>query len=791
MSERRTATDANEPAQLPPDTFDIHTLLAIEQAAGKVAEPVAQLWDDLVQPGHPPTAMRQSLDSALRDALATMRRLLRVDAVAVLLAGDAGDELIVRASSGLIQELSVGIGVRAGEGIAGRVLAGAAPLLVGDLASLHVADPVLRDSRLRSIAAVPMLCDGRPTGVLWAARHAPDSLGEADAELLQVLASRLAAVLERTRALARERAARRDAERLASRLSRIQLATAELAATHSAEDVSTALVRALETVPGAWRGVWLLDDGKEDGKDAATLQLVAQSGQPGEVPAGWDPSVGIERDGVLATTFVERRASYGVTSDCGSGERSWAALPIVTRARGVGVLVVVAPRTDWFSPEERILLTLVVGQAGQAFERAFLADSERRAAERASFFARAAQALAEADDLAATLDRLADLAVSSIGEICIIDVIGEDGRLARMAAKHRDPDRQSLVDRLRTEFPPDPHGTHPAVRAITTGTSSWSEEMPDELLRATTVNEEHLALTRALGFRSYLTVPLTVSSRVVGSVTCVSCSRRFGRGDMSFAQELARHVASVVDNARRYESAFRTSQILQSSLLPDLPPRVGGVCVETRYLTANRGLEVGGDFYDMLCLPTGDVLFMVGDVAGHDRGAAAQMGHLRSAVRALAGQVCAPSALVSAVRAAWELLGFERLATVLVGLLDPTSGELRLASAGHYPPLLVAQRGARSVPLIASPPLGMEAPLAPEWCGRLLPGEVLLAYTDGAIDERGAGSDESMARLSEVAADGALTPAGVCDRVVEAIVRERSDDVALMALTIDQGEHRA
>ncbi|MDA8312677.1 MAG: SpoIIE family protein phosphatase [Actinomycetota bacterium] len=776
MTGRGATSPEHEPDQRRRRQIDIHGLLAVERAAADIGEPVARLWHEMVHQGETGTSTRRTLDSALREALATMSRLLSVDGLAILLANEAGDELTVRAAIGLTEELTVGIGIPAGEGISGRVLATRAPLLVGDLSSAHVFDPLLRRSRLRSMAVVPMLSDGRPTGVMWAARVEPDRVSLEDAELLQVVADRLAMMLERMRALARERAARRDAERLASRIARIQLATAELVATHSPDDVAAAVVRALETVPGAWRGVWLAEHDR--------LELAAHSGESGDVPAGWDRSVEMGSEALLATVLANRQATYGVTSDCGSGERSWAVLPIVTRERDAAVLAVVAPRSDWFSPDERTLLSLVVGQATQAFERAFLAEAERQAAERASFFAYAAQALAEAEDLAAALDRLADLAVRAVGEICIIDVVGEDGRLARMAAKHRNATLQPLVDRLRAEFPPDPEGAHPAVRAISTGTSSWSEDMPDELLRSTTVSEEHFALARVLGFRSYLTVPLTAGSRVVGAVTCVSCSRRFGREDMSFAQELARHVASVVDNARQYESAFRTSQILQSSLLPPLPPGIQGISVETRYLTANRGLEVGGDFYDVLALPTGAVLFMVGDVAGHDRGAAAQMGHMRSAVRALAGQVSAPSALVSAVRAAWALLGFERIATALVGLLDPCSGELRLASAGHYPPLLVSEHEARFLPVVASPPFGIEAPPAPEWCGRLNPNEVLLCYTDGAIDERGAGSDESMAHLCRVAAGGAGTPAAVCDRVVEVIAGDRADDVALLALAI-------
>ncbi|MDA8075095.1 MAG: SpoIIE family protein phosphatase, partial [Actinomycetota bacterium] len=401
-----------------------------------------------------------------------------------------------------------------------------------------------------------------------------------------------------------------------------------------------------------------------------------------------------------------------------------------------------------------------------------------------SFFARAAQVLAEADDLTATLDRLAELAVSTVGEVCLIDVVAEDGRLARMAAKHRDPALQPLVDRLLAEFPPEPGSDHPAVRAIASGEATWSQDMSEALLRSIARGDDHFALARTLGFRSYVTVPLSASDCVVGAMTCVSTSHRFGRDEIAFAQDLGCHVASAVERARRYESAFRTSTILQSSLLPSRVPQPPGVVVDTRYLTANQGLEVGGDFYDLLVLPAGDVLFMVGDVAGHDRDAAAQMGHLRSAARALAGRAPAPSALISALRSVWELLGFERIATMVVGLLDPSTGTLAIGSAGQYPPLLVGASGATFLPVPPGPPLGVETPRSDVWRGTIEADQVLLVYTDGAVDERRAGSDESMAHLAQIAADGERNPVAVCDRVVAGIASERRDDVAFLALSL-------
>ena len=745
---------------------DVDKLIAVERAAADVVEPVGRLWRELAA-ATDAAVSSHTLDRVLREALATMARVMGVDTVSILLATETGEELAFRASVGLPEELTVGIGIRAGQGMAGRVLASRRPLVVGNLAAIEVVNPVLRDSGLRSIAAVPLTSAGRCIGVLYAASYQLDRFTTTDAELLQVVADRLAAALDRVQIFERERDARREAEQLADRIGRMQRVTAELATVETAPQVAGVLVRYLETDAPAWVGVWL--------REGDHLVPAAQSGA---APAGWEGAVTTDGAEPVAQAVREERPHY----HDGPGP-TYAVLPIVCRDGCAGALSIVDAGGHAIPAAERELLAAVAGQAAQAFDRAHLMAAQQRTAERATFFARAAQALAEADDLAATLERLGDLAVAVLGEICLIDVLNEDGQLTRMVAKHRDARRQPETDRLRREFPPDPEGRHPAVLAVTAGRSLWSDRFTEGFLRATTRDEEHLALVHALGFHSYVTVPLVAEGRVLGSVTSVSCSRAFQPDDVAFAEQLAEHVAAVVDNARRYDVAFRTSHILQSSLLPRSLPAVEGISVATRYLTANRGLEVGGDFYDVILLASGAVLFSVGDVAGHDRNAAAQMGHLRSASRALAGRVSSPAELLASLRDSWDLLGFDRIATALVGSLDPASGQLAIASAGHYPPLLVGADGTRFLPVEPSPPLGMSGPPPLMWEGVLDARQVLLAYTDGAIDERSAGSEASMARLAAVAAAGVLTPASVCDRVVSVLDPDRADDVALLALS--------
>ena len=91
---------------------------------------------------------------------------------------------------------------------------------------------------------------------------------------------------------------------------------------------------------------------------------------------------------------------------------------------------------------------------------------------------------------------------------------------------------------------------------------------------------------------------------------------------------------------------------------------------------------------------------------GTIRGAAATMGQLRSAVRVLAAQADGPAELIGALRSSWDYLGFERIASALFGELDVSSGEVRMASAGHYPPLLIDDGTVRVLDVRPEPPLG-------------------------------------------------------------------------------------
>jgi serine/threonine-protein kinase RsbW len=152
-------------------------------------------------------------------------------------------------------------------------------------------------------------------------------------------------------------------------------------------------------------------------------------------------------------------------------------------------------------------------------------------------------------------------------------------------------------------------------------------------------------------------------------------------------------------------------------------------------------------------------------------------------MRALAGQMREPARLIDALQETWDLLGFDRIATAIWARLEVTSGELIVASAGHPPPLVVADGHARFLPVTATTPLGSIPVPATDWRGTLSAGETLLLFTDGLTEDRHIGIAEGMARLARLAGDGPGDPNQLCDRILGALSADRHDDIAVLAIS--------
>jgi serine/threonine-protein kinase RsbW len=472
-------------------------------------------------------------------------------------------------------------------------------------------------------------------------------------------------------------------------------------------------------------------------------------------------------------------------------DRHLGALVLVLGVTGDGELLSLAePGTRGSLPQADAELLATLGrQAGQALERVRLHQETARQTARSAFLLEAARLMAAGHAVTETIRALAELAVSRLADMCVIDLVTEGGLVEPVVA-HADPARRPLVEELRDVHLPRRDGTHPSVRAMVEHRTVWLRGVDDAQLARFTTSPRHLEVTRALELADLICVPLVLENRPLGVITLGADARRgaFTEADVETAEQLALQMSQGMDVAQRYELEWRTSHTLQASLLPPAPPEVPGYALAVRYLPASRGADVGGDFHDVVPLPGGDVALAVGDVVGHDVTAAATMGQLRSVHRALLVDLPGPAALVDRLHGSWPLLGLSRMATALFARLDPATGDLRIASAGHLPPLLVHRGHAEFLPVTSGRLLGAPPGPAPEWIGRLPRGATLVLFTDGLLESRTADIDEGLDRLlavaPEAAGEGPADPDAVCDRLLAALTDpRRTDDVALLVLT--------
>jgi serine phosphatase RsbU (regulator of sigma subunit) len=203
-------------------------------------------------------------------------------------------------------------------------------------------------------------------------------------------------------------------------------------------------------------------------------------------------------------------------------------------------------------------------------------------------------------------------------------------------------------------------------------------------------------------------------------------------------------------------------------------------------VAGTQGSVAGGDWYDAFALPDGRFGVVIGDIVGRGIRAAATMGRLRNALRAYAIDGDAPTDVLLRLHRLTEAFDDVPFATVLYLMLDASTGEGRLATAGHLPPLLVGPGGdAGYASLCPGPPLG--APAAGGWPeARLLlePGALLVLYTDGLVEEPGRPLADGLAQLARAATrlDGDIE--AVTDGILADLTegRTRPDDIAVLSL---------
>jgi|GEM_PF-457139 len=189
-------------------------------------------------------------------------------------------------------------------------------------------------------------------------------------------------------------------------------------------------------------------------------------------------------------------------------------------------------------------------------------DDQKRGAETLRFLSEASEALSASLDQAATIKQVTRLAVPVLADLCVVDLVREDGRIERVEVTHANPAQAVLAERLRG-FPPIHNPEHPTRRAIRSDKTVYVAEVTREYEEHAAQSLEHLLAVRELKFRSIVSVPLLARGRTLGVLTFVATEnsgRRYGPGEVLLAEELARRAAMALDNARLFSLAQEERQ---------------------------------------------------------------------------------------------------------------------------------------------------------------------------------------------------------------------------------------
>ena len=285
------------------------------------------------------------------------------------------------------------------------------------------------------------------------------------------------------------------------------------------------------------------------------------------------------------------------------------------------------------------------------------------------------------------------------------------------------------------------------------------------------------------GIRSLAGVPLLVHGAVLGVLHVGTVHNRVFTADDAALLQLAADRAALAVQSLQSREDHAAAIALQRSLVPSALPAVKGVEIAARYVPGSG--HVGGDWYDAFVLPSGELGMVVGDVAGSGLGAAVIMGRMRSALRAYVLEFPDPADVLGKLD--HKMQYFEEgdvMATVNYAVLDPDSGQLRISSAGHFPPVIAVpgQRGAMAQ-IAVDPPIGVtDAPVRQVTTLALAPGAVVCLFTDGLVERRDEPIDDGITLLCETVTPG--PPEGVCVSVMQALVGSQypGDDIALLVL---------
>ncbi len=392
-------------------------------------------------------------------------------------------------------------------------------------------------------------------------------------------------------------------------------------------------------------------------------------------------------------------------------------------------------------------------------------------------------ALASAETVDAIIDAARD-GLHGYGANCFILIASRDGRLEEVASYGLSSASVVALSGLAAA-----HRT-PISDAI-----KW--RTPVYLGAPATLAQEYPHLADVLGEsaqQAWVALPVPDARGKVGACLFGFAEpHEFAPEDHAMLYTASGLLAQSVERAHMYESHRALAAELQRGMLPHGALAAPGLTIATKYQPAISGLEIGGDFYDLIRLPGGQVALVIGDVEGHNLVAASVMGQLRIAVHAYAREGHGAAEVMSRTNQFLANTNGDRevelSATCCIVMLDPAKGDLTMCRAGHPPPVLL-EPGDEPRILGSDPglPLGMFADASYSSVTlHAKPGSLLALMTDGLL-ATDTGDDDNLGYLLDVLRYGANE--NLDDLANELLSNPRepgrhSDDVALLLARLD------
>jgi serine phosphatase RsbU (regulator of sigma subunit) len=440
---------------------------------------------------------------------------------------------------------------------------------------------------------------------------------------------------------------------------------------------------------------------------------------------------------------AEARAAAGIEAAV--------AVPLLVTEELIGLFAVYPPRGRALAPDETALLSALAVQLGVAVQNARLHEQATRlAAERE-------QALAAESQSARELRSLYEISQSFVHELtldatidafvrAVVGLLGVDAAVLRLPDERGD---ELVPVRVHVSEPrlEDAVGSilaRPQRLAKLPGRRLFRSGRP-LVLDAESAGNLGASYELLVPFlergATCVVVPVNAPTELLATLTLLSldAARPITGRALELADSIVRQAAIAIDRARLYEQQKSFSDTMQRSLLPRSQPDVPGLDVGAVYASSAR-MEVGGDVYDFITLPDGRLAVALGDVTGHGIDATADMAMTKFVFRSLTREHPEPGDFLAfANEVALGELGAEKFVTLVYVTIDPASGQLVCASAGHPQPRLVRPDGTAEAIDVGGLALGIDSEQTyDEVREQLEPGSLVVLYTDGVVEARGA-----------------------------------------------------